>query len=122
MQSIQSLVGSIRAEDNPTVIKDLVDNIAGILNKVVSETRQTLSKTDDHALRVQIKPSVDTLADCRSRLVDASGEIDQINDATAWKDLTKMLPPLAFKIARETKELVQHLDRIRGGEEDEDYR
>lgn len=122
MQSIQALVGSIRAEETPPTIKDHIDDIAGIVGKVVSETHQSLTNSGDHALRDQVNPSVDTLADCRSRLVDASVEIDRINDATAWKEFTKMLPPLAFKIARETKELVQRLDRIGLGDDDEEFR
>jgi len=122
VQSIQSLVGSIRAEETPLTIKDHIDDIAGILGKVVSETQQSLSNTDYHALRDQASPSVETLAECRSRLVDASVEVDRINDATAWKEFTKMLPPLAFKIARETKELVQRLDGVGAGEDDDELR
>jgi len=122
VQSIQSLVGSIRAEETPLTIKDHIDDIAGILGKVVSETQQSLSNTDYHALRDQASPSVETLAECRSRLVDASVEVDRINDATAWKEFAKMLPPLAFKIARETKELVQRLDGVGAGEDDDELR
>ena len=122
MQSIQSLVGSIRAEDNPLIIKDHIDDISAILGKVVSETQQTLSNTDNSALRDQANPTVDTLAECRAGLLEASVEIDRINDATAWKEFTKMLPPLAFKIARETKELVQRLDHIGAGDDDDDFR
>jgi len=122
VQSIQSLVGSIRAEETPLTIKDHIDDIAGIVGKVVSETHQSLSNSDNHALRGQANSSVDTLAECRSLLVDASVEVDRINDAAAWKEFTKMLPPLAFKIARETKELVQRLDRVGAGEDDDEFR
>ena len=121
VQSIQSLVGSIRAEDDPLTIKDNINDIADILGKVVSEAQQTLDNTDNGALRDQANPTIDTLAECRAQLKDASAQVDRINDATAWKDFTKMLPPLAFKIARETKELVQRLDQVGGGD-DEDFR
>lgn len=87
----------------------------------MSETQQTLSSTGNNLLREQANPTIDILADCGARLVDASVEIDRINDAAAWKEFTKVLPPLAFKVARETKELVQRLDRIGGGD-DEDFR
>ena len=50
----------------------------------------------------------------------SSEEVDHIEDAATWKEFTKMLPPLAFKIARETKELVQRLDHV--GAADEDFR
>lgn len=122
VQSIQSLVGSIRAEETPPTIKGHIDDIAGIVGKIVSETQQRLSNSDKHVLQDQANPSVDILAECRSRLVDTSVEVDRINDATAWKEFTKMLPPLAFKIARETKELVQRLDRMGAGDDDDEFR
>lgn len=100
-------------------VKDHIDDIAGILGKVVTETQQTLGSSHNSVLRAQANPSIDTLADSRARLLDASEEIDRINDAASWKEFTKMLPPLAFKIARETKELVQRLDHVDAGGEDD---
>ena len=123
VQSIQALVGSIRAEDDAVTIKNHINEIASILGGVVSESQQTLSEIDNRALREQAKPTVDTLADCRAQLLDASVDIDKLNDATSWKEFTKMLPPLAFKIARETKELVQKLDQVGiMGDDDDDFR
>lgn len=122
VQSIQALVGSIRAEDDAVTIKNHINEIASILGGVVSESQQTLNDIDNRALREQAKPTVDTLADCRAQLLDASVDIDKLNDATSWKEFTKMLPPLAFKIARETKELVQRLDQVGTMGDDDDFR
>lgn len=32
-----------------------------------------------------------------------------ISEAAEWKDFTKRLPPLAFEVARQTKELAERL-------------
>ena len=88
------LVGSIRAEDNAVTVKDHINDIASILGRVVSESQQTLDNVDNRALREQAKPIVDTLAECRARLLDASVDMDKINDARSWEEFSKMLPPL----------------------------
>ena len=90
------------------------------MGRVVYESQQTLGKTDHRALQEQAKPTVETLADCRAQLLAANVDMDKINDARSWKEFTKMLPPLAFKIARETKELVQRLDQMGGADDDDD--
>ena len=56
-------------------------------------------------------------------MMDASVEGDSIMDAAAWKEFAKKLPPLAFDVARQTKELVQRLSEISGGEgKNDDFR
>ena len=113
---------SIRAEDNPAIIKDHLNDVASILGKVVTETQYTVSETSSNLLRERAEPIVLTLAGCRDKLLDASVEGDSIRDASRWKDFSKKLPPLAFEIARETKELVQRLDQIGDEEIDDDFR
>lgn len=122
MRSIQSLVDSIRAEDNPAIIKDHLDEIATIVGKVVAETQHTTNETSSTTLRDRAEPIVLTLAGSRAKLLDASVEGDGIRDAMTWKDFTKKLPPLAFEVARETKELVQRLDRVVDEGNDDDFR
>ena len=103
---------SIRAEDNPAIVKEHLNEVASILGKLVTETQYTVSETDSKLLRDRAEPIVLTLAGCQSKLLDAGVEGDSIRDATRWKDFSKKLPPLAFEVARETKELVQRLDQI----------
>ena len=121
VRSIQSLVGSIRAEDKPATIKDHLSEIATVVGRVVTETQYTTNKSGGTRLRGRAEPIVVTLAGCRAKLLDASVEGDGIRDATAWKDFTKKLPPLAFEVARETKELVQRLDQIADEGNDDDF-
>ncbi|GJC88403.1 uncharacterized protein ColSpa_01908 [Colletotrichum spaethianum] len=66
---------------------------------------------------------------CRDRLLEASErgmDIDRGQDVGAsgrndreWRMWTQTLPPIAFEIARETKELVQRVDRLAGNGDDD---
>ena len=122
MRSIQSLVSSIRAEDNPAIVKNHLKEIADIVGKVVAETQRATNGTSSTTLRDRAEPIVLTLAGSRAKLLDASAEGDGIRDATTWKDFTKKLPPLAFEVARETKELAQRLDQVADEGHDDDFR
>lgn len=42
--------------------------------------------------------------------MDASVEGNSIQDSADFKEFTKKLPPLAFDVARQTKELMQRLN------------
>ena len=117
LQSIQSLVSSIRIVDEPQNIREQIDSIIQIVGRVVKESQRVIDTTDNTMLRGQIEPSVLTLAECRAKLSVANDDGEGIQEHSAWKEFTNTLPPLAFEIARETKELLQGVDRIL--EEDE---
>jgi hypothetical protein len=71
----------------------------------------------------QVEPIVQNLANCKSRLMSASAESEGLGDKGRAKEFMSRLPPLAFEIARETKELVQRVEMVdQGGEPgQEDY-
>jgi hypothetical protein len=107
VQTIQNLVGSIRSDASIAQITNQITDIADIVGKVVSET--------ENSGNGQL---IGRLATCRDRLLEAS---DRGQDIAAkgrgagdreWRMWTQTLPPIAFEIARETKELVQRVDRI----------
>ena len=123
MQSIQSLVSSIRAEDAPAHVHGHVNDITGITSTVVQGTHEVTARISHKPLHERIEPIVCTLADCRDRLVEANQAGDGVSDVATWKELTKRLPPLAFEVARQTKELVQQLERVvEDGGGDDDFR
>ncbi len=107
-----------------TAINTEITAIAGVVGKVVSSTETAMSSTGNVELRVQGEPIIKKLAACRQRLVDAvekgkmiadMGEDDEDRADKEWRSWTQSLPPIAFEIARETKELVQRVDVIDGG-------
>jgi hypothetical protein len=93
-----------------------------------------MSSTSNSSLRTQGEPIVKKLATLRQRVLDAGekgraianeGREDDEGER-AWRQWNQSLPPIAFEIARETKELVLRVDVIdgdqtRGGNADDDF-
>lgn len=108
VETIQGLVASIRGDAPITQIKEEIGQIAEIVGKIVSETEGT---NTDSIL-------IDSLTSCRQRLLEA-GDLgsDLVSKGLGpsdreWRMWTQTLPPIAFEIARETKELVESIGRL----------
>ncbi|OLN80998.1 Protein SPA2 [Colletotrichum chlorophyti] len=120
VQNIQNLVGSIRSDASIDQITSEINGIVEVVGKVISETQA--SGNGDMTAR---------LAAGRERLLEASErglDIDRGQDVGAsgrndreWRMWTQTLPPIAFEIARETKELVQRVDRLVLNNGDDDF-
>ncbi|KAI7786654.1 hypothetical protein LA080_002764 [Diaporthe eres] len=113
VQTIQSLVGLIRGAADISRIEPLIRSIVETVGKVISETEA--SGNGD---------MIGRLADSQQRLMEA-GERGQDLAAEGknerdreWRMWTQTLPPIAFEIARETKELVQRIGQLVSSEED----
>ncbi|KAL4783159.1 hypothetical protein BJX76DRAFT_264233 [Aspergillus varians] len=124
VQSIQSLVASIRGEESITTIRTHVSAIASIVTNVSSSTEHLITRPETSpALRQRAGTSIETLEYQRSRLVGAAAEGEGATDFAQLRTFTNQLPPIAFEIARETKELVQRLDSTdHDNAEDDDFR
>lgn len=129
VQNIQSLVSSIRSEAGIGDISSQITAIADNVGKVVSSTEAAMSSTGNGALRTSGDQILRKLSNCRQRLLDAEevgreiadeGRDDDEGDRN-WRTWTSSLPPIAFEIARETKELVLKVDTIDGGRGDDDF-
>ena len=96
-----------------------------VVGNVVSSTDNAMRKAAEisPAVRERLGPVVQNLADCSDRLshTAAAGE-DLENRPEQLRDLTSRLPPIAFEIARETKELVQRIDQLELDEGNDDFR
>jgi hypothetical protein len=129
VQNIQSLVSSIRSEAGIGNISSQIAAIADNVGKVVSSTEAAMSSTGNGPLRSQGRPILRKLSNCRQRLLDAGEKGRDIADEGRdddggeqdWRVWTQSLPPIAFEIARETKELVLKVDTIDGGRGDDDF-
>ncbi|ERS99242.1 hypothetical protein HMPREF1624_04440 [Sporothrix schenckii ATCC 58251] len=118
VQIIQDMVGSIRSEAGVQQITQQINEIADIVGKVIAETEASGNGG----------PSLDKLVSCRQRLVEAGdrGESMRATEASGGRKMdmrswTTSLPPVAFEIARETKELVKRIDRLVLGEGNDDF-
>ncbi|KAI1823318.1 hypothetical protein F4861DRAFT_531638 [Xylaria intraflava] len=108
VHNIQEFVGSIRRNAPIEQINKGIESIADVVDKVVSET-------EDNGITTE----VEGLAACRQRLLEAGDHGKNIaahgledDDDLAWRMWTQTLPPIAFEIVRETKELVQRIDHM----------
>lgn len=124
MQSIQSLVASIRAEESLPSIRSHISEIVSVVTSVVSATESSIQAPGfvSETMRSKVEKSVATLAGSKAKLLAASADSESLDPSSAKgavKMFTQRLPPLAFEIARETKELVQKIEIMESGEEDE---
>lgn len=115
-------MSSIRSEAGITAISTQINAIAEVVGTVVSSTETAMSSTGNASLRTQGEPIVRKLATLRQRVLDAGekgraianeGREDDEGER-AWRQWNQSLPPIAFEIARETKELVLRVDVIDG--------
>ncbi|KAK1636173.1 hypothetical protein BDP81DRAFT_394808 [Colletotrichum phormii] len=118
VQNIQNLVGSIRSDAAINQITSEINGIVEVVDKVIGETEASGNGG-----------MIPRLVACRDRLLEASDrgmDIDRGQDVGAtgrndreWRMWTQTLPPIAFEIARETKELVQRVDRMASNGDDD---
>jgi len=100
-----------------------------VVGTVVSSTESAMASNG--SLKAQAQPILKKLSNCRQRLVEAGDKGKTIADEERddeegdriWRQWNQSLPPIAFEIARETKELVLRIDIIDGDESkgDEDF-
>ncbi|KAJ4398458.1 component of the polarisome [Neurospora sp. IMI 360204] len=113
VETIQNLVQLIRSDANINQVSGEIAMITDVVNKVVAETDSCLGGASTTVVDL-----VRRLGNCRDRLNEAGQrgiELDaQGSSPTSreWRMWTQTLPPIAFELARETKELVQQVDRL----------
>lgn len=122
------LVSSIRSESGITAIENQIAAIAEVVGEVVSATEEAMNSSGNAGLKNQGQPILSKLSGCRERLLLAGEEGRAIADEgreddeadAEWRAWNQSLPPIAFEIARETKELVLRVDVIDAGEQGDD--
>ncbi|KAK0384131.1 hypothetical protein NLU13_8220 [Sarocladium strictum] len=112
VSDIQTLVGSIRGDADIQEISAQISSINAVVGKIVAR-----AQTTGHG------GMVTRLSECRERLLESNDTgRDLAQNGTQpgdrdWKMWSQTLPPIAFEIARETKELVQHVGQLTGADD-----
>ena len=119
VQSIQALVASIRAEEGLNTVGTHVSAISSVVSNVASATEHLLNNPDNHSLRERAGPTLQTLHYHENRLLETAAEGEAASSPEQLREVTNKLPPIAFEIARETKELVQRLEPAQYDDEDD---
>lgn len=123
VQSIQSLVASIRSEQGMNIVQTHISTISGVVANVVTSTENLVhERSGDIALREKSEPIIQSLDECRGRLMNTAAEGHNISTPEQLREVTNQLPPIAFEIARQTKELVQRLEALAQGGDEDDFR
>ncbi|KAJ5232152.1 hypothetical protein N7468_005108 [Penicillium chermesinum] len=120
VQSIQALVEAIRSEQGLHNVETHVSAISDVVGRVVSATEGLIhDRSHDVALRETSEPYVHVLDECRGRLMNTVAEGHHAASPEALREVTNQLPPIAFELARQNKELVQRLESLSlGGDDD----
>lgn len=123
VQSITSLVDAIRNDDATAPIQTHISTIAGTIGNVVTAVERTSNETSSYQtlLIEKSQPIVLILQDCREKLLQAGADSTAYNGTPQSKEVIQTLPPLAFQVARETKELVSRIMAIEAGRGEEDF-
>lgn len=107
----------MRGDADIRQITTQVESISAILGKVVSESQGN----GFAALTARLEES-------RKRLLEANQNGKELSNAGVgsndreWRMWAQVLPPIAFEIARETKELAQQVGNLtRGRNGDDDF-
>jgi hypothetical protein len=114
VSDIQNLVGLVRGDVGIQQISGGIDSINAVVGKIISETDAS-----------GFGNLVARLDDCRERLLEASQRGQDMARAGVdtgdrdWRMWSQTLPPIAFEINRETKELAQRFERFSPGGADD---
>lgn len=114
---------SIRNEEPMSSIQGNISSIIDIVENVISATEGGME--DPSSYQAELKntaaTSVKALNDSKDRLLQV-GNNPKVNvEGPSSRTFTQRLPPLAFAIARETKDLVSRIESVEVGKADDDF-
>ncbi|KAG9790395.1 hypothetical protein KCU88_g1335, partial [Aureobasidium melanogenum] len=123
VESITSMVDAVRNEETLSIIRTHISAIATTIENILSSVDRTANEPSSYkaTLTERSHVSATMLQGCRDQLLEASSEFASYGNAAEGKEITQRLPPLAFQIARETKELVSRIMAIEVGHGDDDF-
>ncbi|EXJ83296.1 hypothetical protein A1O1_06915 [Capronia coronata CBS 617.96] len=123
VQSITAMVDAIRGEEGMPAIRNHIDTVAGTIENIVGSVERTANESSSYqaTLREKSRASATMLQGCREKLLKTSSDCAADDNEPENKELTQKLPPIAFQIARETKELVSRIMAIEVGPGDDDF-
>lgn len=125
VQTIQALVGSIRSEESMGAVNTHLAGILDVVDNVLSAAEGAMEDESwyQSTLKERSFEAVQILAASRDKLMTAGNDPKAQVDGPSSRTFTQRLPPLAFRIARETKDLVARIESVEAGNhgEDEDF-
>ena len=108
VSTIQSLVDTVRSSTSPP---SLTTHHLSVLTATISEITATTTSVASSlpSLRKRTDSIIAAMQDCREKLERAGKEVENANGAEL-EGVRRKLPPVAFEVARQTKELVARVE------------
>jgi G protein-coupled receptor kinase-interacting protein 1 C term len=122
--SIQVLIEAIRGEEPMQNVRSNIVKIVSTVDNVVAAAEKGSEEPTSYQSewRAQTTPVQDNLDEYKAQLLQASHDSMSYDNHSSAKEFTQKLPPLAFQVARETRELVRRVQGIKsGGGGDDDF-
>lgn len=126
VEAIQVLIEAIRREESMNNIRNYIERIASTVEAVLAASDKGAQDATSYRSewQTQTGPIQTNLEDCKNKLLEAGDDSQDYDADASSKAFTQKLPPLAFQVARETRELVRRVQGIRaggGGGGDDDF-
>ncbi|EXJ87123.1 hypothetical protein A1O3_04081 [Capronia epimyces CBS 606.96] len=123
VESITAMVDAIRNDEAMPAIRNHITTIARTIENIVGAVERTANEPYSYQSTLSDKShtSATMLQGCREQLLKAYSESAAYDNQPESKEFTQKLPPMAFQIARETKELVSRIMAIEVGRPDDDF-
>lgn len=125
VQSVQRLIEAIRRGEPAMSIQNSLSSIAGTVESVLVATDRGSQESTSYRSEWQTQTAdiQENLQTCRTKLMQAGDETQGFAGESPTKSFTQKLPPLAFEVAREIRELVKRIEPIkaRGSGVDDDF-
>ena len=105
-------------------IRNNIERIASTVEAVLAASEKGAQEATSYRgeWQSQIGSIQNHLEDCKNKLLQAGDESQNYDGGASAKDFNQKLPPIAFQVARETRELVRRVQGIKaGGPGDDDF-
>ena len=120
-ESIQMLIEAIRAEEPVSNIRANLERIVNIVEGVLEMNARGASDPSPYQAewRSQTESVEQKLEEVTQQLLQASDEAEAFDQQSSVKDFTQKLPPMAFQVARQARELVRRVQELKAGRDDD---
>ncbi len=120
-ESIQILIEAIRADETVSAIRINLERIVSTVEGVLEMNSRGASNPSPYQSewQNQTAPVERKLEEVTQRLLQASDEAEAYDQYSSAKNFAQKLPPLAFQVARETRELVRRVQELKAGGDDD---
>lgn len=114
VQSIQSLVGSIRNEDGMPILRDHINGILDIVDMLLAAVEGSMEQPSafQSMFAEEVMPAFNALSKSKGHLEQAIVDSGKHDGKPSAKMFTQSLPPMVFQTARDAKDMTARAERV----------